>query len=127
MMLSNVFLVLPVIYAGIYHEWLYFFFALGLLIFSPLYHWYKIKKTKSLAFFIFAKCDVVFAIGAFLYMYYFVYKHSPEHYILTLYGLLSLVVLFFWYGRRANYEKLHPWFHIVAPIVSSIILVLTHT
>ncbi len=124
MMLSNIFLGLPVLFAGIYHEWLYLFFASGLFIFSPLYHWYKINKPKSLLFKLF---DWMFALGSFVYMYYYVYKHAPANYKIFLYIALSLVVLFFWYGwKRADYEKMHPWFHIIAPIVSSIILIVTN-
>ena len=126
MMFSNVFLILPVIFSAMYHEWLYFFFAAGLVIFSPLYHWYKFHRPNSTAFPIFMWCDTAFALGAFLYMYFYVYRYTPQEFKLLLFGSLSAVVLFFWYGRRADYDKLHPWFHIIAPIISSSILVLTH-
>jgi hypothetical protein len=127
MMFSNVFLILPVLFAEAYHQWLYFFFAAGLCIFSPLYHWYKITNPRSRYFTVFKTFDWAFALGAFVYMYYYIYSHTEGQNAAILYILLSLVVVFFWYGwKRADYKKLHPWFHIIAPIVSSIILVVAH-
>jgi len=121
MMLSNMFLVLPVIFAALYQEWLYCFFAVGLCIFSPLYHWYQINKPGSKLFHAYRRLDLAFAVSAFIYMYYWVYQYGQ--YKLVFFALLSSVVLFFLYGRRADYKKLHPWFHIVAPIISSGILI----
>jgi len=121
MMLSNVFLVLPVLFAALYQEWLYFFFAVGLCIFSPLYHWYQIHKSGSDLFHTYRRLDLVFAVAAFIYMYYWVYQYGQQK--LVFFTLLSMVVLFFLYGRRADYKKLHPWFHIIAPIISSAILI----
>ena len=124
MMLSNVFLILPVIFAGIYGQWLYLFFASGLCIFSPLFHWYRMNNPKSFYFKLFKTLDWAFALSAFVYMYYYIYTHVDGQGSIVLYILLSLVVLFFWYGwKRADYEKYHPWFHIAAPIVSSLILI----
>lgn len=127
MMLSNIFLALPVIYAGIYREWLYYFLASGLLIFSPLYHIYKIKNPTSVCFKIFKRFDWCFAIGAFLYMYYYVYAYISGGYQFIFYTLLLFIILFFWYGyKKGDYIKTHPWFHIIAPIIYSIILVVSH-
>ncbi len=126
-MLSNIFLIMPVLFAGAYHQWLYFFFASGLCIFSPLYHWYKTKNPQSPSFILYKTCDWAFALGAFVYMYYYIYRNVFGQSKTILYILLSLVVAFFWYGwKRADYEKLHPWFHVIAPIVSSAILVVAH-
>lgn len=127
MIISNVFLAFPVIFAGIYREWIYCFLAGGLLIFSPLYHISKIKSPVSLYFKIFKKFDWLFAIGAFLYMYNYVYLHISGGYQFVFYVLLSLVILFFWYGyKKGDYQKTHPWFHIIAPIISSAILIVSH-
>lgn len=127
MMISNIFLVLPVIFAAIYQEWLYCFFASGLFIFSPLYHWTKITAIKSGYFVLFKTSDWLFAFGAFFYMYFYVNQNISSWWEITLYLLLSFVILFFLYGwRKADYEKWHPWFHIVAPVVSSIILIVAH-
>lgn len=127
MMLSNIFLGLPVIFAGIYHEWLYCFFASGLFIFSPLFHWYRIYNSRLFLFKFFKTLDWVFAISAFVYMYYYIYQYTSGYIEFALYILLSLVIVFFWYGwKKGDYEKYHSWFHIIAPIVSSIILVLAH-
>lgn len=127
MMISNVFLILPVVYATIYHEWLYLFFASGIFVFSPLYHWYKMTRSHSIQFRVYKAADWMFALGAFMYMYYYIYVHLMGQSQLTLFALLSLTVVFFWYGwQRADYEKYHPWFHIIAPIVSSVILVVVN-
>ena len=127
MMLSNIFLILPVFFAALYHEWLYCFFASGLFIFSPLFHWYKITNPSSVQYRVFRKVDWAFAIAAFLYMYYYVYQYIDGANAVVLYMLLSITIVFFWYGwRRGDYEKWHPWFHIVAPLVSSAILIAAH-
>ncbi|MFA6514986.1 MAG: hypothetical protein WCT42_01830 [Candidatus Paceibacterota bacterium] len=127
MMISNIFLVLPVIFAGVYHQWLYCFLASGLLVFSPLYHWYKINKTTSFSFNLFKKLDWMFAIGAFIYMYYYTYQNIEGYNQIIFYILLSLILVFFWYGYKKNdYEKWHPWFHIIAPIISSAILIVAN-
>ncbi len=124
---SNFFLVLPVIFATLYHQWLYCFFAVGLCIFSPLFHWYRITDRKSVYFLVSRILDWLFALAAFIYMYYFIYHHTVGKSQTMLSVLLSLIVLFFLYGWLfGNYKKLHPWFHIMAPIVSSIILIVAH-
>ena len=127
MMVSNIFLGLPVLFAAIYHEWLYCFFASGLFVFSPLFHFYRIHKPHSVMFRIYKVLDWMFAISAFVYMYYYIYEYAHDVTQSILFLLLSSVVFFFWYGwKRVDYEKYHPWFHIVAPIVSSAILILAH-
>ena len=127
MMYSNIFLALPVIFAGIYEQWLYLFFASGLLMFSPLFHLYRIKNPASRYYFFFRKMDWSFAFGAFFYMYFYVYQYIKGNEKYVFYTLLFLVILFFWYGyKKGDYEKLHPYFHIIAPIVSSAILLIAH-
>lgn len=127
MMSSNIFLALPVIFAFIYQEWLYCFLASGLLIFSTLYHWDKITKSVSFSFNLFKRLDWMFAVCAFIYMYYYVHLYIVSQYGITFYFLLSLVLLFFWYGyKKGDYKKTHPWFHIIAPIISSAILIVAH-
>lgn len=125
-MFSNIFLILPVIYAGLYGERLYLFFASGVFVFSPLYHWYQIRSQTSARYRMFERLDWFFALGAFLYMYYYIYFYNQQKDKLLLLILLSAVVLFYWLGRRFDYQKLHPWFHVAAPLVSSAILVLAH-
>src|SRR3989344_4556125 len=121
MIVSNIFFILPVIYAAIYHEWLYLFFATGVFIFSPLYHWYQIINPRSLRFYLFKTLDWMFAVGAFIYMYYYTNTHTEGTGKLILFSLLSLAIIFFLFGWRKHYAKLHPWFHIIAPTVSSLI------
>lgn len=124
-MFSNIFLALPVLFAGIYQQWLYMFFAGGIFIFSPLYHFYKITNPASPLFTFFKTGDWLFAVSAFVYMYYYIYSYVPDKYKALLFVLLSLVVIFFLYGWLfGDYTKMHPWFHIIAPIVSSLILIL---
>lgn len=126
MMYSNIFLILPVIFAAIYHEWLYLFLASGLSIFSPLYHWYQICKPTSYLHWLYGLCDVIFAISAFIYMYFYAYMYTDGPYKTILLSLLTAAVLFFWFGRRRDYKRWHPWFHVFAPIISSLILILAH-
>jgi CDP-diglyceride synthetase len=127
MMFSNIFLAFPVIFAGIYQEWLYYFLASGLLVFSPLYHWFRINKSTSFSFKLSKKLDWSFAVSAFIYMYYYAYQNTKEDSWIIFYVLLSLVLVFFWYGyKKSDYEKWHPWFHIIAPIISSAILIVAN-
>ncbi|MDB4991899.1 MAG: hypothetical protein JWL75_144 [Parcubacteria group bacterium] len=124
MMFSNVFLLLPAVFAGVYHQWLYFFFALGLCIFSPLYHWHQIHRYNSQLFHLNRRLDLAFAVGAFIYMFYWISQYGQYKIIFTI--LLLLMVIFFLYGRRKDYKRFHPWFHILAPILSSAILIVAH-
>ncbi len=126
MIFSNIFLVLPVMYASLYHERIYLFLASGVFIFSSLYHWYKIEKSQSKLLFVFEWSDWYFVLAAFLYMYYYIYKYDANEYKIILFALLSFAVLFFWYGRRIDYKRLHPWFHVIGPLISSVILILAH-
>ncbi len=125
MLFSNVFLFLPVIISAWKGEWVYFTFALGLAIFSPIYHYLSENKTDKTNFLKITKnLDWLFAVGAYAYMYYFIFA-KVEVYQNLLFVLLTFTVIFFWYGYKfANYKKWHPWFHIVAPIVSSFIVLL---
>lgn len=126
MLFSNVFLFLPVIISVWKGEWVYFTFALGLAIFSPIYHYlteYKAQITKLQK--IFKNLDWIFAIGAYIYMYYFIFERV-ELYQAILFILLTSTILFFYYGYKfGNYKKWHPWFHVIAPIISSMIVFLS--
>lgn len=126
MVLSNAFLILPVVFAGIYHAWLYLFLATGLLLFSPLYHWYSEYRPRSPLHVWYRRADVIFARCAFIYMYYYTLRYVPGVYAVVMVILLSLLVVFFWYAQGSRYERWHPWFHILAPIVSSAILFVAH-
>ena len=60
-------------------------------------------------------------------MYYYVYQNISGLNKIIFYALLFLVILFFWYGyKKGDYEKIHPYFHIIAPIISSAILIVAH-
>lgn len=124
MLFSNIFLFLPVVAAAWIHEWLYFAFALGLSIFSPLYHYLKIYKPNSKYLPGVKAADWLIAVGAYLYMFYFIFTKDAPGLRLFLFSALTFTVLFFWYGFRfRKYKNLHPWFHVMAPIVSSIIVI----
>lgn len=124
MMRSNLFLILPAIFAALYYEWIYCFFAVGIFIVSPLFHRYQIINTSSPLYWIFRVIDWFFAIVAFMYMYFYTYTHFSGTTRVVFYSLLSLVILFFWYGWRwGDYSKWHPVFHIIAPLLSSAILI----
>jgi len=105
MMFSNIFLALPVIFAAIYGEWLYCFFASGLLVFSPLFHWYRIVNTESFYFKLFKTMDWMFAIGAFFYMYYYIFTNTHFHEKTFLFTALTAVVIFFGMVGRKQIMK----------------------
>jgi hypothetical protein len=127
MMLSNIFLVLPVVFAGLYHQWIYFFLASGLLVFSPLFHWFRIKNVQSMNFILFKVIDWLFGIGAFVYMYLYSFQKMSASFAVLFSILLTITLIFFFYGwRYGEYEKWHPWFHFFAPVISSAILIVAH-
>lgn len=127
MMASNIFLLSPVIIAGAYGEWTYLFFASGIIICSMLFHWYRITAHESRLFWSFRVADWMFATGAFIYMYYYVHTHFHGILEVSFSILLSLTLIFFLYGwRYGNYRLFHPWFHFIAPAISSAILLIAH-
>lgn len=127
MVLSNIFLVLPVATSIIFEQWMYLFFAGGLLIFSPLFHWYRIVDQESAYYGIFRKLDWLFAAGGSFYMYYYVSENLSGEIAWLLYLLISSVIAFFWYGWLiGNYKKLHPWFHVIGAMLSTSLLLLVH-
>lgn len=126
MMYSNIFIVLPVAFAAAYQQWIYLFLAAGICIFSPLYHWHKLHKKRSRAYRIYRDLDIFFTTCGIVYMYYFSYQYAPAEYQPLLFALLSMLVVFFWYGRTRDYKHYHPWFHIMGAVVSCTVLVLAH-
>ena len=127
LMFSNIFLLLPVIFSIIYQEWLYLFFSTGISLFSTLYHWESIHLKRMDIHKKFRLLDWLFAIGSFSYMYFYTYINTASTIRFFLISYLTIVILFFFYGWKAgNYEKLHPWFHIIAGMVSAVILITAH-
>jgi hypothetical protein len=127
MMFSNIFLVLPFLVSIIYGEIVFLFFSAGLMIFSPLFHWYFIHDTSKWYFHLFRGMDWLFASSAAIYTYVFIYKYLPETVSAVFYCLLSFLLLFFWYGlKKGDYLTLHPYFHIIASILSSAIIYAAH-
>ncbi len=124
MMVSNCFLAIPIVFSFIYGEWLYLFFAVGALIFSYLYHWFKIRDRETILFPLFRFFDWSFAAAAFFYMFYFSYHFLSGSLQLFIYLSLIGVIFFFLYGwQYSDYKKLHPYFHIVAGFISGLILI----
>ena len=122
-MISNLFLFIPVIISAWKGEWIYFLIALGASIFSPLYHYLKIYRVESNFFKPIKEMDWVFATLSYTYMFYFIFKKVPSEFQIALTVLLSITILFFWYGfKKGNYMKFHPWFHIFASLVSGLIV-----
>ena len=123
MMISNLFLFIPVIISAWKGEWVYFLIALGASISSSLYHYLRIYRFKSRFFKRIKEMDWIFAIISYAYMFYFIFKKVPSEFQLSLAVVLFTTILFFWYGfKKGNYMKLHPWFHIFASIVSGLIV-----
>lgn len=123
MLSSNIFLAIPVVIAFLKKEWIYFGLALGLLIFSPLYHFFDIYNENSYFLQLFRILDWSTAIGAYIYMYYFVLFRIPKNLKIHFFIFLTLTIIFFIYGYKfEDYEIWHPYFHIIAPIVSGAIV-----
>jgi len=122
--LSNIFLLIPVILAAQKGEWLYFLLALALCVSSPIFHYLYSYNRSSILFGPVRKTDWVIAISAYFYMLYFIFA-KLDVYQIELTILLALTALFFFYGYKiGDYKKLHPWFHISASIVSGFIIYL---
>ena len=124
MMLSNIFLFLPVVASAYVHEWIYFIFASGISIFSTVYHYLKENHSKNKKLVsIVKKLDWVFAVGSYIYMYYFIFAEVTYSLHLILAILLSMTAIFFWYGWKVgNYHKIHPWFHVFEGTISALIV-----
>ncbi len=120
---SNIFLLVPTIIAWTKGEWIYLAFCLGLCVASPAYHYFKIYKRSSKMFPFFRALDWVVGIGSYGGMYYYIFYKVPATYQMSLATILTFTIVFFIYGWRfGNYKKLHPWFHLIACLVSGLII-----
>lgn len=124
MISSNIFLFMPAVAAFYMHEWIYFTIALIVSVFSVAYHYLKESNSKYLFLLTLAKdFDWLFAIVAYYYIYTFIFTEVNTEFRIPLAIALSLTMVFFWYGFRfGNYKKAHPWFHVVAGLVSVLIV-----
>lgn len=67
--------------------------------------------------------DWSFAVISFGYMSYFIFTKVATELRFYLSAMLVLTIIFFFYGWRfGNYQKLHPWFHVIASLVSGVIV-----
>ncbi|MBP9714896.1 MAG: hypothetical protein KBD52_00170 [Candidatus Pacebacteria bacterium] len=120
---SNIFLLVPFFVSLLKGEWLYFAFAVGLLISSIGYHYIKLYKPSSVFFKFFKTLDWVVAVSAYAYMFYFIFTKVENIFQLPLILLLLVTIVFFWYGYKfSNYHKFHPWFHVVAFTASGLVV-----
>ncbi len=121
---SNISLLFPLWASFFMREWIYFAFVAGLCISSPLYHYLKEHHSSKPHLFKNARAlDWIIAGGAYAMMYFYIFTKVDSTFRIPLFIALSLSLIFFWYGYKiGNYRKLHPWFHLTAPIVSGLIV-----
>ncbi len=120
---SNIFLLVPTIIAYAKGEWVYLAFCLGLCVASPMYHYLKIYNRGSKMFPFFRALDWVVGIGSYCGMYYYIFYKVPAMYQMSLTVMLALTIVFFIYGFKfGDYNKSHPWFHVIAFWVSGLII-----
>ncbi len=123
MMASNIFFVVPICIALVQGQWVFLAIASSIMICSPLFHWYNIVAPGSWKYWLFRVLDWVCAGSAVIYLYLHIGAQFTEQTQIIFQLLLSLALLFFWYGwRYGNYRTLHPWFHLIVAALSSAIL-----
>ncbi len=122
---SNIFLLFPLVGSFFMKEWIYFAFVIGLCISSPLYHYLReYHSSKDYLFQTARKLDWIIAGSAYFMMFYYIFTKVNPTYQIPLFIALALTLVLFWYGYKiGNYQKSHPWFHIIAPIVSGLIVI----
>lgn len=126
MVLSNIFLILPVAYAVVLNEWIFLLVSSGLLIVSPIFHLFKDLKEDVWYFTFFRVLDWLLASTAFIYMYFYVAENVPD-FKYVFYIFAGLLIYFFWYGYKVgNYRRLHPWFHVFAGVLAALVLLVAH-
>ncbi len=120
---SNIFLLVPTLISVWKGEWVYFAFCAGLCVASPVYHYLSLYNRKSKIFPFFRAFDWVVGIGSYGGMYYYIFYKVPVVYQISLATMLTLTIVFFIYGFKfGDYDKSHPWFHIIAFLVSGLII-----
>lgn len=120
---SNIFLLVPTIIAYAKSEWVYLAFCLGLCVASPMYHYLKIYNRGSKMFPFFKALDWIVGIGAYFYMYYFIFTKVVVGWQIALAVLLTLTVAVFIYGFKfGDYNKSHPWYHLFVFLTSGLIV-----
>lgn len=125
MMVSNLAFLIPITTAIILGNWIYFALGLGVLFFSPLFHYADLQKKKGTWYQSLRVGDWFFAIATFGYLAFFAFTHFETRYAWWVIGSLLAVAGFFFYGWKwGDYERLHPWFHLVASIGATTILFL---
>jgi CDP-diglyceride synthetase len=123
---SNIFFLIPVIAALLLNEWIYFAIGLSACIFSPIYHYLRENHSKHTTLLsVVRKIDWLCAITSYAYMYYFVVTRVSPQYQGSLITALTLTIMFFWYGFKfGNYQRAHPWFHVILPFISLLVVTL---
>lgn len=120
---SNIFFAAPILAAFWMHEWVYFYLAIVAGIVSPIFHYLFESEPRTLICRMLRVLDWSIAVFAYCYMFYFIFaKDAPSFRAPLALGLVASII-FFWYGfRSSNYEKLHPWFHVVTPLLSAAVV-----
>ena len=121
---SNIILLFPIVASIIMREWVYLAFSVALIFSSTSYHYYREKHPRMKQVWnLSRRFDWVFAVGAYCYMFYFVYTDTWQPLRTPFAVGLILSLLFFWYGfKLGNYKKLHPWFHVLAFTLAGLIV-----
>jgi hypothetical protein len=127
MILSNIMMLFPIIVSAYQGRFFFCVYAIITGLASVFYHYLKIYKPLS-ALLPFARfLDWSLVITGSAYLLYFIYKSHHNYHHLKIWLLLLFVfsLLFFWYGYMlGDYEKFHPFFHIIGQGVIGLIVLL---
>ena len=106
-------------------EWIYFIIALSATVASSFYHYTCENYPDKTEFHLIAKrFDWLAATCAYGYMYYYIFSKVQIGFRMPLFFALTATLIFFWYGFKIHgYRKLHPWFHIITSVVSTVIVI----
>ncbi len=124
MIASNGAILIPMTAALVKYEWVYFILALLVVVSSFFYHYDVYYAKGRPAYVIWRVADWLFATLCYLYMIWFAFQQTSEHFAtISVIGLTLTVVLFF-LGLTGiiSYKKTHPFTHILASLFSFLII-----
>ncbi len=71
----------------------------------------------------FRALDWVVGIGAYYYMYYFIFTKVAVEWQMVLFAMLTLTIALFVYGFKfGDYDKSHTWYHVFVFLTSGLIV-----
>lgn len=122
--ISNIFFIVPVVASFYMKEWMYFAIAVSAGIISFLYHYIDEYHHSNLSLYSSMRVlDWLIAFCGYMYMIYFIIEKVKISMQMPLFIALVATNLFFWYGFiYKGYKRLHPWFHVITPIVSAVVV-----